>query len=83
MSVSPRHRKAVKRLTQTLQIMHGLKRIPAPLPRPGSEAYKTSPSAPPKVAGDRQRAYAEATKYRLDKETVAFFSSPFSLEARQ
>jgi len=78
-----RTRKSVKRFTQDVKTLRGLQRIPAPLPRPGSEARKISKALSAQQAEDIQKAFVRADQYRVDKATIAFFASPYTLEARQ
>lgn len=78
-----RTRKSVKRFTQDVKTLRGLQRIPAPLPRPGSDANKNLKTATAQQMEDRQKAFIRADQYRVDKATIAFFASPYTLEARQ
>jgi len=79
-----RTRKSIKRFTQAVKTLRGLQRIPAPLPRPGSEANKYPNNATmQQVIEERQKAFTRADQFRVDKATIAFFASPYTLEARQ
>jgi len=83
MSASSTRHKNTKRFVQAVKTLRGLQRIPAPLPRPGSESFKFSPSITAQEKEARQKAYEQASRGRPDKETIAFFCSPYSLEVRQ
>jgi hypothetical protein len=82
MSVSSTRHKNTKRFVQAVKTLRGLQRIPAPLPRPGSESFKFSPNEDASAKEKRQKAYEQASRGRPDKETISFFCSPYSLETR-
>ena len=70
--------KKLKLITQMAKSLHPmLTRIPNPLPRPSSEAYRTKGVGDPKADTKRREAFAAADVYRLDKATVRFWATPY------
>lgn len=77
-SNSATYRTKVKNLVELIKGLHPLLvRIPAPLPRPGSEAFRTNHA---KLDAQRKEAYGLAEPKRLDKTAAPFWLSQLSFE---
>jgi hypothetical protein len=64
----------LKNLVESIKSLHPLvKRIPAPLPRPGTPAFGPSKDAAAKDITARQEAFQKADNLRLDKSVAPYF----------
>jgi hypothetical protein len=73
------YRTRVKRLTQLLKSVNPLlKRLLAPLPRPGSPAYPSPKVWDAKQAQARQERYEDQDRNRLDRTAAPFWLSQLS-----
>lgn len=76
--------KTIRRLTRLVKSLDPLlKRVPAPLPRPGSEAFSPSKDSTAEAMRLRREAYERADAKRLDKGVVRFFADAPSWESRR
>lgn len=77
-----RNTRAIKRLTLLAKSLHPmLRRIPNPLPRPGTDAFKGNIDA--KTAQARQEAFVREDSRRLDKGVIRFFATPFGNDEKR
>ncbi len=78
------YRRKLKRMVTLLKQLHPLvERLPAPLPRPGSEAFKGGAAMDAKTAQSRQEAYEKADSKRLDRSAAPFWLAQMTMEERR
>lgn len=71
------YRRTIKRLTQAAKSLRDLSRVPAALPRPGSQAYlypKVVDGDMHKDIKERTERWEEADAKRLDKPLLSWFA---------
>lgn len=71
------YRKTIKRIVQAAKSLRGLARMPAPLPRPGSPAYrypKIIDGKDHKATKGRMDQYEELDSVRMDRAVAHYYA---------
>jgi hypothetical protein len=73
----------IRRLTRLVKSLYPtMRRIPNPLPRPNTDAFRAGKTVDNKAAQERQAEFERADSRRLDKSTIRFFCEVMGNEGR-